>query len=163
MRAAFLIMMVAVLFFQWSVALAEPISEPPTIGVTVASAPTAEPVDPNVPETGEEALEGGKQLVDLAKTKQWFALSAGVIWLLMFAFKWARKNVSLLKRIPKRALWITLPILSVIAMLLAKLQGDLTWTAALGVLLSGPSVAFLNDLVKRGILNQEPSHMGPVQ
>lgn len=120
-----------------------------------------EPTDPNVPKDAGEALDKGKQVVADAKAKQWFAMSAGIIWLLMFLFKTMRKKIDAMKNIPKRVLWIVLPLLSVAAMLLAKFQGDLSWGAAVGVLTSGPAVAFLNDFVKRGLLNKEPSPMKP--
>jgi hypothetical protein len=109
------------------------------------------------PKTVDEAISTGKQIAELAKTKQWFAMSAGVIWLFMFLFKLGRKKVSFMKKIPKRALWVMVPVLSVAAMVLTKLQTDLSWSAAVTVLSSGPSVAFLNDLLKRGILGKEPS------
>lgn len=125
-----------------------------------ASQPAAEPTDPNVPTT-DNALDKGKQLVELAKAKQWFAFSAGTIWLLMFLFKLGRKKLAFMSKIPKRVLWIILPLLSVAAMVLAKLQADLSWGAAFGVATSGPAVAFLNDFVKRGLLNKEPSPMKP--
>ena len=124
-----------------------------------AAVATSEPFDPNIPKSASDALDKGKEALSLAKEKQWFAFSAGVIWLLMSLFKIARKNVWFMKEIPKRVLWIILPLLSISAMLLAKFQGDLSWGAAVGVMTSGPAVAFLNDFVKRGLLNKEPSSM----
>jgi len=126
-----------------------------------ASQPAAEPTDPNVPKDSGAAVEKGKEAIELAKAKKWFAFSAAVIWLLMFLFKLGRKTIGFMKSIPKRVLWIVLPLLSVAAMLLARFQGDLSWSAAVGVLTSGPAVAFLNDFVKRGLLNKEPSPMKP--
>ena len=124
-----------------------------------AAVATSEPFDPNIPKSASDALDKGKEALSLAKEKQWFAFSAGVIWLLMSLFKIARKNVWFMKEIPKRFLWIILPLLSISAMLLARFQGDLSWGAAVGVMTSGPAVAFLNDFVKRGLLNKEPSSM----
>jgi hypothetical protein len=125
-----------------------------------ASQPAGDvPTDPKVPKDAGEALDTGKGVVADAKAKQWFAMSAGIIWLLMFLFKTGRKKLDFMKGIPKRVLWIVLPLLSVAAMLLAKFQGDLSWSAAVGVLTSGPAVAFLNDFVKRGLLNKEPTPM----
>jgi hypothetical protein len=120
-----------------------------------ASQPT-EPTEPKeVPKDVSEAIDAGKQLVEQAKAKQWFAFSAGAIWLLMFGFKVVRKKW--FTGMPKRVLWIVVPVLSVAATVLAKLQADLSWGAALTVLASGPSVAFLNDMVKRGIMGKEPT------
>jgi hypothetical protein len=112
-----------------------------------------------VPSTTTEAIDSGKEMIGFAKEKKWFAFSAGAIWLLMFLFKLGRKKLDFMKGIPKRALWIAVPILSVAAMLLSKFQADLSWGAAFTVLSSGPSVAFLNDLLKRGLLGKEPSPM----
>jgi hypothetical protein len=117
------------------------------------------PADPSVATDTGGAMDQGKQILADAKAKQWFAMSAGIIWLLMFLFKTARKKLTFMQGIPKRVLWIILPLLSVAAMLLAKFQGDLSWAAALSVLTSGPAVAFLNDFVKRGVLNKEPTPM----
>jgi hypothetical protein len=125
-----------------------------------AATQPAEPTEPaEVPKTGKEALEKGKELIELVKAKKWFAFSAGAIWIFMFLLKVGRKTLGFMKKIPKRALWIIVCLLSVAAMVLAKLQADLSWGAAVGVLFSGPSVAFLNDLVKRGLLGKEPSPM----
>lgn len=109
-----------------------------------------------------EALASAKDAVEQASAKKWLGFSAVVIWLLMFVFKTARKSFDFMKGIPKRVLWILVPLLSIAAMLLAKLQADLSWGAAVEVLLSGPVAAFANDLVKRGILDRDPSPMGPV-
>jgi hypothetical protein len=128
----------------------------------VTKAP-AEPTEPKeVPDDASAAIDAGKQMVEDAKAKKWFAFSAGGIWILMFLFKAGRKNINAMKKIPKRALWIAVPLLSVAAMVLAKLQSDLSWGAAVQVLFSGPSVAFLNDLLKRGIAGKTPSPMGGV-
>ncbi len=144
-------------------AFADPDAKPATKVLEVkkaegpASQPTGdEPKDPpEVPGDVNAAIDAGKQLVEQGKAKQWFAMSAGVIWLLMFGFKIVRKKW--FPNIPKRVLWIIVPVLSVAAMVLAMLQADLSWGAALTVLASGPSVAFLNDLIKRGIMGQEPT------
>lgn len=124
---------------------------------TATSQPTSEPSMPNeVPKDVAGAVDKGKEAISLAKEGKWFSFSAGVIWLLMFVFKLLRKNVEAMKNIPKRVLWIIVPILSVIAMLLAKFQGDLSWSTAWIVLTSGPVMALLNDFVKRGVLGKEP-------
>lgn len=126
------------------------------------AAGTDEPKDPKeVPTDASGAIDLGKQVIEHGKAKQWFAMSAGIIWLVMFLFKTLRKKIDAMKKIPKRVLWIIVPLLSVAAMILAKLQADLSWGAAVAVLFSGPSVAFLNDFLKRGILNKEPSPMKP--
>lgn len=132
------------------------------MATTGAASQPAEPAMPKeVAKDAGQAIDQGKGLIEFAKAKQWFAFSAGAIWLLMFLFKLGRTYVGFMQKIPKRVLWIVVPVLSVVAMLLAKFQGDLSWGAAIAVLTSGPSAAFLNDFVKRGLLNQEPSPMKP--
>lgn len=121
---------------------------------SAASGPLA---SENVPDSPSGAVELGKKAAAQLRAKQWFAMSASIIWLLMFVFKTLRKTVPLMQRIPKRVLWIIVPCLSIAAMVLAKLEGDLSWDGALAVLLSGPAVAFSNDLVKRGLLGREPT------
>jgi len=115
------------------------------------------PVPPEVPTDAASAMSMAKKLIEQAKAKRWLGFSAGAIWLFMFLFKLGRKNWSLMQKIPKRVLWIVVPLLSVGAMVLAKLQADLSWGAAWVVITSGPSVAFLNDLIKRGVMGKEPS------
>jgi len=123
-----------------------------------ATAATDEPVVPDqVPKDVGEAIDSGKKLVEQAKAKQWFAFSAGVIWFVMFLIKFGRKRLDFMKKIPKRALWIIVPVLSVAAMVLSKLQADLSWNAAVAVLFSGPAAAFVNDFIKRGLLGKEYS------
>lgn len=123
-------------------------------------AATDEPQEPKaVPKDTGEAWDKGKGLIELAKAKKWFAFSAAIIFILMFLFKLGRKKLGFMQQIPKRVLWIILPLLSIAAMLLSKFQGDLSWTAAMAVLFSGPGAAFLNDFIKRGILNKEYSPM----
>jgi hypothetical protein len=131
-----------------------------TAPITAVAEPATDvPTDPKVPADPGAALDMGKGVIADAKAKQYFTMSAGIIWLIMFLFKTGRKTIGFMKKIPKRVLWVVLPILSVGAMLLSKFQGDLSWAAAVGVLTSGPCVAFLNDFVKRGLLNKEPTPM----
>lgn len=127
-------------------------------GATAQPSAAGEPaLPPGAPKDGTEAVDAAKKVIEMGKAKQWFGMSAGIIGLLMFLFKRARKSIGFMQRVPKRVLWILVPVLSVAAMVLAKLQADLSWGAALTVLFSGPSVAFLNDLIKRGIAGKEPS------
>jgi hypothetical protein len=121
-------------------------------GLVSAEAPTSQP-------TTSEIVKGAKDLVQFGNAEQWFSFSAGAIWLFMSLFKLGRKRLKFMQRIPKRVLWILVPLLSVVAMVLGKLQADLSWNAAIATLLSGPAAAFLNDLVKRGLLGKSPSPM----
>lgn len=121
---------------------------------TATSQPAADVKMPDqVPKDAGEAIDKGKEIIEFAKAKNWWGMSAAIIWLLMFVLK----LVGLFKKIGKRWAYIIVPVLSVAAMLLSKFAGDLSWGAAVAVLTSGPTAALLNDFVKRGILNKEPS------
>ena len=111
----------------------------------------------NAPDSVTEALVEGKNVINLAKAKKYFAMSAGCIWLLMFFFKLGRKHIPMLMNIPRRWLYIVVAMLTFLAMLFTKLQTDMSWSAALIVLTSGPFVAYLNDLIKRGVFNKTPT------
>lgn len=100
------------------------------------------------------AIDMTKKVIDQIKAKQWFAFSAGMIWIIMFVLKFFRKRIPMMQKINKRWLYITVCLLSVVAMLLTRFQAELSWEAAITVLFSGPSVAYLNDLLKRGILGK---------
>lgn len=137
--------------------------ETPSAAPEPASQPTVDndpKMPPEVPESGSEAVDAGKQLIELGKAKKWFAMSAGIIWLLLFLLKIGRKKLEFLKGMKRKWLYIIVGVLSIAAMVLAKLQEDLSWGAAVGVLFSGPAVAFLNDFIKRGLLGKEPTTNG---
>lgn len=117
--------------------------------------------DPNYPkevpdDVGGAISKGGDLLID-AKAKKWFAFSAGIIWLIMFLFKWGRKTFEFMQAIPKRAMWVIVPVLSMIGMFLAHFQGNVSWEAAITIATSGPFVAYLNDFLKRGVMGKEPA------
>ena len=121
------------------------------------TAPSTQPaVDVKLPDQApkdaSEAIDKGKEIIAFAQAKNWWGMSAAIIWLLMFIMKLA----GLFKKIGKRWAYIIVPVLSIAAMLLSKFAGDLSWSAAVYVLTSGPSAALINDFVKRGILNKEP-------
>lgn len=106
-----------------------------------------------VPDNPSEALAAVKKGVEFAKTKNWWGMSAVIIFVLMFILKAA----GVFKKIGKRWAYIVVPVLSLAAMVLAKFAGDLSWGSAIAVLTSGPAMAALNDVVKRGVLGKEHS------
>jgi hypothetical protein len=106
-----------------------------------------------VPTDVSGAIDLAKDTFKAGKAKNWWLMSAGIIWLLMFGLKVAK----LFKKMGKRWAYITVGALSLASMLLAKFGGGVSWEAAIAVLTSGPFMAFANDFVKRGILGKEPS------
>ena len=94
--------------------------------------------------------------IEFAKAKNWWGLSAICIFVLMFILK----LTGVFKKVGKRWAYVIVPALSIVAMLLTKFAGGLSWGAAIAVLTSGPAMAALSDLVKRGIMGKE--HKTPV-
>lgn len=105
------------------------------------------------PDSPEEALQMAQKGVEYAKAKNWWGLSALIIFISMFVMK----SAGLFKKIGKRWAYILVPSLSVIAMVFAKFAGDISWSAAAAVLTSGPVMAALSDLIKRGIIGKDPT------
>ncbi len=119
----------------------------PKVKVVPTSLPSQVPTDV----TG--AIDLAKSTFRAGKAKNWWLMSAGIIWLIMFILKLAK----LFKKMGRRWAYITVALMSMAAMLLAKFGGGVSWEAAIAVLTSGPFMAFANDLVKRGILGKEHS------
>lgn len=105
------------------------------------------------PDSPEEALQMAQKGVEYAKAKNWWGLSALIIFISMFIMK----STGLFKKIGKRWAYILVPSFSIVAMVLAKFAGDMSWSAALTVLTSGPAMAALSDFFKRGVMAKEPS------
>lgn len=123
--------------------------------VTPAVVPASQPVAPtSQPTTVDEAIEQAKTGVAFAKAKNWFGMASAAIFIIMFVLG---NVVKLWEKIGKRYALICVASLSLVAMLLAKFAGGVSWEAAWLVLTSGPATALLNDLVKRGILGREPT------
>jgi hypothetical protein len=115
--------------------------------------PTAGPTLPDdVPADAAEAVELAKKGYSYAKAKNWWAMCAVIIWVIMFVLKMFK----LFKKMGKRWAYITVGALSMAAMLLAKFGAGVSWEAAVAVFTSGPFMAFANDFVKRGLLGKEP-------
>lgn len=106
-----------------------------------------------VPDSPEDALAMAQKGVEYVKAKNWWGMSAILIFIAMFVMK----TVGVFKKIGKRWAYIVVPSLSLVAMVLAKFAGGLSWAAAAAVLTSGPAMAVLNDLVKRGVMGKEPT------
>lgn len=113
-----------------------------------------------VPKTPGEVIEQTKKVIETVKAKQWFAVSAGVIWILLFLIKLGRDKLDFMKKMSRRWLYIIVGGLSVAAFLLARFQQEMSLSSALTVLMSGPAAAFLNDFIKRGILGKEQTPSG---
>jgi len=107
----------------------------------------------SVPKDASGAIDLAKSTFRAGQAKNWWLMSAGIIWLIMFILKLTK----IFKKMGRRWAYITVALMSMAAMLLAKFGGGVSWEAAIAVLTSGPFMAFANDLVKRGILGKEHS------
>jgi len=125
-----------------------------TPSVTPASQPAtvAMPVIPGEPLTPAEAVDAAKKGIEFAKARNWLGLSSIAILILVFLLKLTK----VFEKIGRRWLYIIVPGLGVVAMLLAGFVGGVSWNAAWLVLTSAPCAALFSDLIKRGILGQEP-------
>jgi len=117
----------------------------------VKVAPTSLPS--SVPKDITGAVDLAKSTFRSGQAKNWWLMSAGIIWLIMFILK----LLKLFKKMGRRWAYITVGVMSMAAMLLAKFGGGVSWEAAIAVLTSGPFMAFANDFVKRGILGKAHS------
>jgi hypothetical protein len=118
-----------------------------------AKTPETANTEPGPPATTEDAVALAKDTFSAGKAKNWWLVSAGVIWLVMFGLKLA----GLFKKMGKRWAYIVVGVLSMAAMLTAKFGAGASWERAIAVMTSGPFVAFANDFFKRGILGKEPA------
>lgn len=121
---------------------------------TPASAPAPVAMPTSVPTDASAALKLAKDTFNAGKAKNWWLMSAGIIWLLMFVLK----LVGLFDKMGRRWAYIAVGALSMAAMLVAKFGGGVGWEAAIAVLTSGPFMAFANDFIKRGVLGKEPEN-----
>jgi hypothetical protein len=125
----------------------------PALAAETGASPECVIMPDGVPDSPEEAMQMAQKGVEYVKAKNWWGLSAIAIFIAMFVMKAA----GLFKKIGKRWAYIVVPSLSLIAMVLAKFAGGLSWAAAAAVLTSGPAMAVLNDFVKRGVMGKEPT------
>lgn len=129
-----------------------------SLPATAASQPAATPQVPGEPLTPAQAIEKVKEGIEFGKAKNWFGLSSVAILVLVFLFKVARDKW--FPSFNRRWLYIIVPVLGIISMLLAGFVGGVSWGAAWLVLTSAPCAALFSDLIKRGIMGQEPSTGG---
>lgn len=124
-----------------------------TSSVKVVSTDAGVALPVGTPGDMSEAVDKVKDIISLGKAKNFWGMSAGIIFVVMFILK----LFNLFKYIGKRWSYVIVGVLSVAAMLLTKFAAGVSWEGAILVLTSGPSMGYLSDLVKRGILGQEPS------
>jgi hypothetical protein len=89
---------------------------------------------------------------DFREAKSWWLRSGIIIFLVTFILK----LMGVFRRIGKRWIYIWVPLAGIASALCSAFVGGLSWDAAWIVLTSAPTAALLNDLVKRGILAEEP-------
>ena len=122
--------------------------------VVPASQPTPAPSDVKPAGTTDEAVQQGKDFVGALKAKKWWFASALGIYVLMFALGmfgvWTKMGTTWA--------WITVGVLSLAAgIFLAFDKGGFSWSSFLTYMTAGPTIAWLRDFVKDGILKKAPS------
>lgn len=117
-------------------------------------APKPAPVDPSVkqPTSADEAMDAGKDFVGALKAKRWWFASAVGIFLLLFilgVFKlWAKIGTTWA--------WVAVGVLSLAAGVFAAFdKGGFSWSTLLGYMTAGPTIAWLRDFVKDGLLKKK--------
>lgn len=135
-------------------AKAAPAAAAPATAPAVAKAALAVTNAPaSAPTTATEAIDTAKQGFDFAKARNWFGMSACIIFLVMFGLN----ALKVFDKIGKRWAYIILPVLGVAAALCTRFIGGASWEGAISVFTSAPVTGLLWDFVKRGILAKEPT------
>lgn len=119
-----------------------------------ASQPTTAPSDIKPAATTDEAVQQGKDFVGALKAKKWWFASALGIYVLMFALGmfgvWTKMGTTWA--------WITVGVLSLAAgIFLAFDKGGFSWSSFLGYMTAGPTIAWLRDFIKDGLMKKSPS------
>lgn len=108
---------------------------------------------PAGPKDMKEAIEVGKQAVEAAKSGLWWYFSALVILVVMFLLKFIGSKMGWWVKLG-RWRYVILPVLSIVAALLAAFQGGVTLAIAIGVLGSSMSMGKLQELWEHGIMGK---------
>jgi hypothetical protein len=143
--------------------------------VAIAKTPAAAPATPAVPAvkkeaeatdfvvpvepaTTDEAVTLARKAFSFAVARNWLALSACIILIIMFALKTIKiGGQTIFEKFGKRWAYIISAVLSIVGALVANLAGNVSWNTVWIVLASGPVTGALSDLWKRGIMAQEPT------
>ena len=96
--------------------------------------------------------EASRALRSFREAKDWWTRSG----ILIFLFTVLLKLMGVFRRIGKRWIYILVPLMGIASALCSNFVGGISWDAAWIVLTAAPTAALLNDLVKRGILGEEP-------
>jgi hypothetical protein len=104
---------------------------------------------PAEPKDLGEAVEVGKDAVAAAKAGLWWYFAALAITVIMFALK-------RFKVLAKMGRWkyVLVPVMSILAALLAAFQGGVSVAVAIGVLTSGMATSKIQELIEHGILGK---------
>lgn len=115
--------------------------------------PSASSEAPAEPKDVGEAIELGKKAVEAAKGGLWWYFSALVIMVLMFLAKFIGTKMGWWVKLG-RWRYVIVPVLSIVAALLAAFQGGVTMAVAIGVLGSSMATGKLQELWEHGIMGK---------
>jgi len=111
------------------------------------------PLGPRVtwPATAEDALDTSKDLTGAIKAKQWWLVAALLIFLSMFV----ATALKVWNKLGTLYAWILVGVLSLMVGLFAAFDAKgFNWSVFLSYLTAGPTVAWLRDFVKDGLLKK---------
>lgn len=129
----------------------------PTAKADAAAAPATQPATPPTapadgvakPTTTEEAVEAGKDFIGAIKGKRWWFAAAGGIFLLLFVLG----MFGVWTKIGTTWAWVAVGVLSLAAGCFAAFDAKgFNWGTLLGYMTAGPTIAWIRDWVKDGIL-----------
>jgi hypothetical protein len=132
---------------------AKPKVETAKASAVAATQPTPAPVDPSVkqPKTTEEAVDASKDFIGALKAHTWWFAAAIGIFLVLFV----AGAFGLWVKIGTTWAWILVGVLSLAAGCFAAFHKDgFNWASFWGYISAGPTIAWLRDFIKDGILKQ---------
>lgn len=108
---------------------------------------------PQAIETADQALVAALAALQAAQGRQWWLLAGLAVSLLMFLIKLVLQKKGLWDKLGKWK-YALVPIMSVLATLLAAFQGGVSWATALGVFTSSNTMATLQVLYDRVLMGR---------
>jgi hypothetical protein len=165
-KLAVTLALIAGLGLMWaSLAEAQPTPDPKAVtkeapasapAAATKSAPAASASSkeaPAEPKDAKEAIELGKQAVEAAKGGLWWYFAALVIMVLMFLAKFIGTKMGWWTKLG-RWRYVIVPVLSIVASLLAAFQGGVSLAVAIGVLGSSMATGKLQELWEHGFMGK---------
>lgn len=115
------------------------------------------PIEDKIPEV-EDGAKYIQSLIEAIKAKKWWAVGAAAVFLIMLALQ----MLGLFVKMGKKVTWIVTGALSVVAaVLLTFSESGFSWSAFIGFLTAGPTIAWARGFVKKVFLTKEEKPAEP--